>query len=58
MQLDKSDHDLLVEIHTTLTAMAATVGNHERRIRAIEHYMWVSSGIAVVVGYILRALLR
>jgi len=44
-----SDHDLLVEIHTDVKNMAKTVGNHERRIRTLERWMWMGLG---VVGFL------
>ena len=47
MQL--SDHDLLVEIHSDVKNMSKTVGNHERRIRTLERWMWMGLG---VVGFL------
>lgn len=56
---NKSDHDLLVEIHTTLTQkIGPSVGNHERRIRLLEKYFWLAVGGIGVLEVIVHAAVR
>jgi len=45
-----SDHDLLISMNTKLDTMLATVADHETRMRRLERWFWVSTGMAAAAG--------
>lgn len=53
---DQSDHDLLVEIHTTVTRqIGPTLRDHETRIRKAERVVWIATGVAATIGSLVGA---
>jgi len=60
---EKSDHDLLIEIHTVVYHIAEKVDDHERRIRPLEaqrnHWLGrdgvivavISTGVTLLVAF-------
>lgn len=50
----KSDHDLLIEVHATVTNLVATtqkiVDDHESRIRGSERALLVEKGARIAQG--------
>ena len=51
--IQKSDHDLLIEISTKLDTALRQGGDHETRIRSIERKIYGMSGAATIAGAIL-----
>ena len=49
---EKSDHDLLIEIHTTVQHIAKKLEDHEARIRPLEaqQHKWLGRDGAIVAG--------
>ncbi len=41
---DKTDRDLLIEIHTDVKAIKQDVGDHEKRLRFLERIAYTLSG--------------
>ena len=53
---NKSDRELIVEIHGAVTTLVEQGKDHEKRIRSLESWRWGITGAGVlfgiVVGYI------
>lgn len=56
------DHDLLIELKVKLEGLIEKVGqltdDHEKRIRSLERWRWITVGmstvVATIMGYVVR----
>jgi len=52
-----SDHDLLIEIKTTLQIFVTKIEDHENRLRDVERKVWRAAGAASILGVLVGSLI-